>query len=80
MNKVQNTFLTCSFFPNASITASTSACSPCWISFGKNTNSGGNRTAALMNAREISVYPANQIPAGTAMLPEPEVMPILQQH
>jgi hypothetical protein len=42
---------------------------PRWISFGRKTKSGRNRTAAPMNAREISVRPANQIPAGTAMIP-----------
>jgi len=33
------------------------------------TKSGKNRTAAPINAREILVCPANQILAGTAMLP-----------
>ena len=53
-NMVQKTFFTCSFFPNVSIAASTSVFIARWISLGRNTKSGRNRTAAPMNARVIS--------------------------
>jgi hypothetical protein len=56
-NTVQNTFFTCSFFPNASMTASASAIIARRISFGRKTKSGRNRTAAPMNARVISALP-----------------------
>jgi len=39
MNRVQNTLLTCSFFPNASITASVSAFIARWISLYRNPKS-----------------------------------------
>lgn len=66
MKKVQKTFFTCSFFPNASIAASVSAFIARWISFGRNTNSGRNRTAAPMNARLVLVRVARKFPTGAA--------------
>ena len=36
ITNAQITFITCSFFPNASTTACASACIPRWISFGRN--------------------------------------------
>jgi len=44
-SRAQNTFFTCSFFPNASITIPISAFIPYWINFGRKTKSGRNRTA-----------------------------------
>ena len=68
-NKVQKTLFTCSFFPNASIAASGSTFIACCKIFGKNTNSGKNRTAAPVNASVISARPARKIPTGTANTP-----------
>ena len=51
MKKVRKTLLTCSFFPNASLTPSASAIIARWISFGRNRKSGRKRTAAPVNAR-----------------------------
>ena len=61
-NRVQNTFLTCSFFPNAPNTASALISIARWISFGRKTKSGRNRTTAPMNASVISARPARKIP------------------
>jgi hypothetical protein len=45
-------FFTSSFLPNASIAASVSTFIPRWISFGRKTKSGRNRTAAATNAKD----------------------------
>ena len=75
MKKDQKTFLTCSFFPKASSTASVSAFMADRISRGRKTKSGRKRTALPMTASGSGAIPANQNPAGTAM--DPARMPAM---
>ena len=59
-NTAQKTFRTCSFFPNASMAASTSACIAHRSTFGRKTKSGRKTTPAPITASAGSVLPASR--------------------